>query len=747
MIKNYVEHEVKVKLMDSILSNDKDYQWFIDYLETNFDTDDVDSWEGFEFRYRSFSKVFDYLSKIQKNENEELKTNIVLIQDIILISKFDIDLITWSKLSIEVQSNFGKIVALALYITKLLSLNNQLDHAINFGIFSIKNFWQAYNLDKVIERKELIYDFLDSISIQNFDREKDIIFSNLNRIEIPYSIHFFNVLKSFAFNVTTFSYKYYNSEYQVTTWQERVVLELVMQPLDILLKDGNFDTRFSIEDLQRLIDYFHGNGVVRFILETIIYEKFNLLPSSMVVENHIQLLLFNVSVKSDFELFNSSSVFFLSKLFKEKDFKNISISNYLRYKFMQVIQNVEEPKQIEKLKGLGFPTSRQQNERLRNYSLNIYKSISNVQNNADLIRYFDSVSLVVYLDNEYFFQICQKFREVVIEKKEKQSLEMANMFLIYMKFLYFLSDNRGEHLNKNLLINEIISIQNLWENTYYEQEINNMQEFTYQQEISNMEIDKFNDFLTKYPFAIANQCISVTEQKTLEIMESASENALVYFMNKIIIDPIFPKESSAIELERHDIDQLLEKQVRSIIDKKSYKFRNVLKASDYMLALHKNYIRNVTILAAIFNRIEEVYLYLNSYSRFNFIEFEKEPKVAHITQLFPLLEEKIRELARLSGYNPFKMQKKEFMNYRDPSSILREIITEVFNFTDSFENIPDLLFVYHFMYNSNSLNIRNECIHGRDFLSGERLILAFKVTMLSIQMIENRIKLIKENSR
>ena len=51
------------------------------------------------------------------------------------------------------------------------------------------------------------------------------------------------------------------------------------------------------------------------------------------------------------------------------------------------------------------------------------------------------------------------------------------------------------------------------------------------------------------------------------------------------------------------------------------------------------------------------------------------------------------------------------------------------------------------MYNSNSLNIRNECIHGRDFLSGERLILAFKVTMLSIQMIENRIKLIKENSR
>ena len=747
MKKNYIEHEVKVKLMDSILNNDRDYQWFLDYLENNFDYEDIDSWEDFENKYVSFSKIFDYFSKIQKIENGELKTNIVLLKDIILISKFNLDLITWSQLSNKVQSNFGKILAVALYITKLMSLKNQLKDEINFGIFSIKNFWQAYNLDEVIERKEFIYDYLESISIKNFDREKEIISSNLNHEETTCSMQFLAVLKSLAFNTTTFSYNYKKYEYNVITWQERVVLGFVTRPLDVLLKDEDFNLRFSVEQLKKLIDYFHGDGVVRFIIETIIYEKFNLLPSSMVVENHIQLLLFNVSVKSDFELFNSSSVLFLSKLFKTGDFKKINISNYLKRKLFRVVQGIEEPKQIEKFKKLGFSTSKQQNERLKEYSVSIYKSISNVHSTADLIYYFDNVALVKYLDNEYFFQICQKFREVVIDKEETQSLETANMFLMYMKFLYFLSDNRSEQLNKFLLINEIISIQNLWENKYYEQELNNMQEFTYQQEISNTEIDKFNDFLTKHPFSIANQCILVTEEKTIQIMELASENALIYFVNRIIIDPIFPKDSSDIELDRHDVDQLIEKQVKSIIDNKSYKFRNILKPNKYMLALHENYIRNVTFLTTIFNRTEELYLYINSSSKFNFIEFDREIKIAHITQLFPLLEEKIRELARLFGYNPFKMQKKEFMNYRDPSSILREIITEVFNLTDSFENIPDLLFVYHFMYNSNSLNIRNECIHGRDFLSGERLILAFKVTMLSIQMIENRIKLIKENSR
>jgi hypothetical protein len=747
MKKNYIEHEVKVKLMDSILNNDRDYQWFLDYLENNFDNDDIDSWEDFENKYVSFSKIFDYFSKIQKIEKGELKTNIVLLKDIILISRFRLDLITWSQLSNKVQSNFGKILAVALYITKLISLKNQLNDEINFGIFSIKNFWQVYNLDEAVERKELIYDYLESISIKNFDREKEIISSNLNYEDTTCSMQFLDLLKSLAFNTNTFSYKYNKSEFQVRTWQERVVLSFVTRPLDALLKDEDFNSRFSIEQLQKLIDYFHGDGVVRFIIESIIYEKFNLLPSSMVVENHIQLLLFNISMKSDFELLNSSSVLFLSKLFKEKDFKKISISNYSRYKFIQAIQDVEEPKQIEKLKALGFPTSKQQNERLKSYSRNLYKSISNVQNIADLIRYFDSVSLVVYLDDEYFFQICQKFREVVIEKEEKQSLETASMFLMYMKFLYFLSDNLGEQLNKNLLINEIISIQNLWENSFYEQEFNSMKEYTYQQIIPNDEVNKLNDMVNNNPLTLATQCMLVTEQNTIQIMESASENAIGYSMNCIIIDPIFPKESSTIELERHDVDQLLEIQVKSIINNKSYKFRNILKPNNYLLALHEKYIQNATLIATLYNNTEEIYNYLNSYSRFSLIDYNKNIKLAHVSQLFPLLEEKIRELARLSGYNPFNMNKIEFMNYRDPSSILREIITEVFNLTDSFENIPDLLFVYHFMYNSNSLNIRNECIHGRDFLSGERLILAFKVTMLSIQMIENRIKLIKENSR
>lgn len=104
-----------------------------------------------------------------------------------------------------------------------------------------------------------------------------------------------------------------------------------------------------------------------------------------------------------------------------------------------------------------------------------------------------------------------------------------------------------------------------------------------------------------------------------------------------------------------------------------------------------------------------------------------------------------KSLYNLSMKVPFKEKKDAFMSYKDPSSILRIIIEEAYKDTGSFEAIPDIMFIYNCMYNGNSLNIRNECIHGRDYQVGGGLSLAFKITMLSIIMINNRLEFIKSN--
>ena len=105
----------------------------------------------------------------------------------------------------------------------------------------------------------------------------------------------------------------------------------------------------------------------------------------------------------------------------------------------------------------------------------------------------------------------------------------------------------------------------------------------------------------------------------------------------------------------------------------------------------------------------------------------------------------VRNKNKLLGVFPFKKSKEEFMQYNDPSSLLREILGRVYEAQQSFENVSDLMFVYQMMYNGNSCNIRNECVHGRNYLAGGSLRFAFRVTLFAIYMIDFRIKTIKQN--
>lgn len=116
-----------------------------------------------------------------------------------------------------------------------------------------------------------------------------------------------------------------------------------------------------------------------------------------------------------------------------------------------------------------------------------------------------------------------------------------------------------------------------------------------------------------------------------------------------------------------------------------------------------------------------------------------------ITQLFPALEINIRKLGSMLGVVPFKESIKDFAKFKDSSSVLREIILDVKNELGSFENIPDLLFVYNCMYNGNSINVRNDCMHGREYLTGGQLRFAFRITLISLYMIIYRINSIIHN--
>ena len=181
---------------------------------------------------------------------------------------------------------------------------------------------------------------------------------------------------------------------------------------------------------------------------------------------------------------------------------------------------------------------------------------------------------------------------------------------------------------------------------------------------------------------------------------------------------------------------------------KNIKLLNVLETNIYVRAIHEKYIENAIVNTGTFYKDKELYNIISSKQlKYKIIPYTEDITLAHITQLFPMIEFQIRELGKLLNIVPFKLSEKEFMKFKDPSSILREILLDVYRQLGSYENVSDLLFVYHFLYNGNSLNIRNECIHGRKYTKRNDLKFAFKIVLFSLYMIVNRIEIINENMK
>ena len=263
--------------------------------------------------------------------------------------------------------------------------------------------------------------------------------------------------------------------------------------------------------------------------------------------------------------------------------------------------------------------------------------------------------------------------------------------------------------------------------------------------IPTAEIKKYNKSVLENPFVMSYGCMLTKESQMCEVMKLTSETPIVHMVSRIHLDKVFPiKEGGSINYSRHEIDELISEIVKRILKKYGYRMLNILEVDTYVKAIHERYRQNAMTYVAMFHSEKELYKLICAKAQYRMLPFPTKIGVGDVSQLFPMLEMKIRELAYLFGIVPFKEDVKEFMKYKDPSTLLRIMLKDAYEITDSFERVSDLLFVYNFMYNGTSFNIRNELVHGREYIEEGGLKFAFKTTLLSIYMIDFRIRCIHE---
>lgn len=657
---NYIDHETKVRVIDNILEKNDNWDFFVKYINENYDLIDISSWRSF--------------------------------------------------LNTSKRINFG-----------LYGLFIRISSYTNYDL----------NFDNNI--------FNDVYLITKFEIPKRIFVDNFNHVFHGSSEEFINEYKPVLYNANAFSYA--NCQLDYGTWQEYYLLDMIninfqkkeIQPL-ISTGDGygNPDiTKWSKNILEELKSYF-SSKVSDFVIETIGYLLHNNEMSKEVKNTHVEMLLEYSKNSTNMEIINSSSFKIISDLFKDKMMKDFSNSSVSYRALLELIHSETDIEMLDNLKKCSYPISKEQNIQLKNYYRTKYEKLDNIEQSELLLLYLKDADIVKEINEEYFGKLKTKFREVV---KENYSIEISSLFMEYMEFLFKLSDN--QNIEKQSVQLEIIDLQRLWQEIHYMKQVLNLHEIRQQLEVPIVEKDAMNEQLLNEPVGFISLNFSTQDVNLVDILQTISSTPLLYMINRTSINYQFPQKSE-IDVKTNSVDGLILKKIKNILHEKGYKFLNILDKEEYLLGIHEQFKIKAQFILSLID-IDKLYNKVPTTSGYELIEYQENLLVAHLTQLFPLLEIKIRTLSGIIGISPYKNNMSDFMKYKDPSSLLKKMIEMVYRESGSFENVPDLLFIYNAMYNSNSLNIRNESVHGREYLMGNSLSFAIIVTLISILAIDSRI--------
>lgn len=662
-----------------------------------------------------------------------------ILRDMYSVADYRIGTYTIEKAKDKVVSNYGKTLLLVVWATKLENQDNVLGRVYDNDLFTLRNIWQLRSLDSLNLFREEIIAYASSIPIDGISNCIDCLTDNVEFELLPCRDSFIDVFSN-TFNERNFFHWIDNSICPVS-WQERTVLALVNNGIrqceyNIHFIFSNDETKEEIEQrLSEVKDYF-SNPQIDFIIETVLLFSYCIEPS---FESKLKYFRLWTEIYQDAEEPNKYSnlgYYGVSKLFSCLMCKSVAKTDEYK-QFINVLHEIKQIHELKRLQAAHFPLCNEQKDIIKQYRLSACQRISEIDDVYHFMDYLKDDNVQKSMDELTFMKVEEKSLKFIEDEANIRIL--PSLFYAYMVFLLRIK-NAGS-IPKRMIDYAIIDTQNLWETKYYYIVIENMSCFSAGIQFSRDVIERHNKEVLKNPCLFAQECIKLDEEDVCSIMEDVSENPAKYMFARMEISKFYPISNSSVCLDRHDVDVLLQEYISKVAERNSFRFLNRLSDDNYMSAVHEDIQNRSQLLITMFHDEEELYGLLQKEYGEQLLPYDSNIKLGHVTQLFPILEKKIRTLSSLFGFVPFKQDNNALTQYKDPSSLLREMIEEVYRETSSFSIISDLMFVYCLMYNSNSFNIRNECIHGRGYDTERELRFAFRATLLSIYMMDHRYRL------
>lgn len=733
--------------MDQYYAKGTEWQWFIDIIEEDYDFEDISEWKEYESLCWRWLQLYVLLEKIVEVGNKSLSIKQPMLNDAYLIANFRQGTLAVKEAIDGIESVFGRVFFWVVWATKIEKQDNDLEYIYDNDLFNLRNMWQSRNLVSLELYEDELVSYGKKIPLIDISDHIQCLQENINKTYYYSRVEFVNSLEKTYPVQELFGYQ--SNQVKIFSWQERIIVGLINNGLNRNSKKYPIENIFNkcsedyiIEQLGELKDYY-SNKITDFLIETVLFLWRGTEPSVNSKRKYLSMWKLSYEEEENFRRFDNAGYWCVSNMFAKGITANVKDSPEFNA-FLNTLHEIKDIYDLQRLIEAKFPLSKEQKGILREYQENAYRKLDEITNPHSLEDYMKSDVVCKSIDTEYFCKLRQKFLDFLGENSIKRLL--PSYFYCYMVFL-IKTKNMAKNVSKKEIDVTIIGIQKLWENQYYNVACQDLQMFSSKTEVSNAEVEKYNEGVLLNPLAFARLCMNLDEKSVCEVMERASEHAINYMISRMALSKTYPIKNESINLVRHDVDGFLDEFIGRIKDEKSYRFLNVLDNNKYLLALYEDIHLRSRMCISMFHKEQVIYENLVRSTDIKLLPYSEELLLAHVTQLFPILEMKIREVSTIFGVAPFKEDLNSFMQFKDPSSLLREMIEEAFNETGNFDLIYDLMFVYSFMYNSNSLNIRNECIHGRGYNTTGEIRFAFRVTLLSIYMMEYRIKLISDTAK
>lgn len=745
----YYEHEIEVKFAEGLLNSSREWQWFIDYTEGSIEPDaDMESISDFGKCYHSIQSVFVHLARLVDAVGP-LKVNITQnwlqrVYECVLVRSEHMD----AEEAIK-GSSFYDVLAVMSYATRLINRVSETRYLYNSQLLFMSNLFELFDFGPLESERDGFVNLAKSIDIPGFENAIDTLSANFTLTAKHVDESWVSELLNSLFDENFLSFK--NAEgRQFQTWQESLLCDAfkvsfgngTLEPIARSRNGSEYpDTHsWSIELLSKAKESFSDIRAVC-VFETLLFCKHKVAPSdstrSMLADlclHHVKKLL---AAGQGLCNISCTALAVVDELIQCKMLGKEQSAAYFKG-MKETLSGVSDYTDICILKQYRIPCTAQQESIYAAETKAIAKNaLGSIDSPADLLSFFGDERNAKGCDQ------CDIAHAIELLSTFSEKVNLLTASLFYSAMMFCIDALSNPQVDNKWLHEVMIGLRRAWQSNYYAPVLASMQTISYENSVPSGAVDDLNKSFLESPQSLTHNLILQSDEAIISTLESLSENVFTLLANKITISEYYPNcDHVAIKEDPNSIDFMIAEEVCRVYKENAFRFLNAMKRQDALDGFYGRLRQGIQMMIGFID-IRPAYEWIvqNAPEQYYLLPFpEDRVALGHLTQLFPLLENVIRQIGELFAIVPFKENKQKFTQLKDVSSVLARLVGEVEEITGTIQGCNEFLFTYFVMYSSNGFNVRNDCIHGRQYQDPVSCVGAFKLTVICLYMMLKRLR-------